>query len=72
MCPHIPRCPDAAAPDRAAARIAAAHPEQGWNLLCNGVVLFQDAGALLPDGRALPPPLELPRWCAPASQRRAA
>ena len=26
----------------------ASHPEQGWSLLCNGVVIFEDTGALLP------------------------
>ena len=31
------------------------HPEQGWSLLCNGVVVFDDAGALLPDGRVVDP-----------------
>jgi hypothetical protein len=31
------------------------HPGQGWSLLCNGVVLFDDGGALLPDGRAVAP-----------------
>jgi uncharacterized protein DUF5999 len=25
------------------------HPEQGWSLLCNGVILFEDTGELLPD-----------------------
>ena len=55
MCGHQPRCPDALAPDRMAAHIVVSHPEQGWNLLCNGVVGFDDAGALLPDGRALDP-----------------
>lgn len=54
-CRHRPRCPDALAPDRSAARVAASHPVQGWSLLCNGVVLFDDGGALLPDGRAIPP-----------------
>jgi hypothetical protein len=34
----------------------ASHPEQGWSLLCNGVVVFDDGGALLPDGRSVPPP----------------
>jgi hypothetical protein len=29
------------------------HPEQGWSLLCNGVVLFDDDGELLPDGSAV-------------------
>jgi len=33
----------------------AAHPEQGWNLLCNGVVTFDDTGDLLPDGRVVAP-----------------
>jgi hypothetical protein len=37
------------------ARVAASHPEQGWSLLCNGVVLFDDAGMLLPDGEAIVP-----------------
>jgi hypothetical protein len=30
-------------------------PGQGWSLLCNGVVLFDDGGELLPDGRAVTP-----------------
>lgn len=30
------------------------HPEQGWGLLCNGVVVFEDTGELLPDGRGIP------------------
>jgi hypothetical protein len=51
MCTHHPRCPEALAPDRAAARVSVGHPEQGWSLLCNGVVLFDDAGTLLPDGK---------------------
>jgi hypothetical protein len=29
------------------------HPEQGWTLLCNGVVLFDDDGELLPDGQVV-------------------
>ena len=51
ICHHLPRCPAATAPDRHAARTVAAHPEQGWSLLCNGIVLFDDNGELLPDGR---------------------
>ena len=39
----------------ARARIAANHPGQGWSLLCNGVVLFDDGGALLPGGQAVAP-----------------
>ena len=55
ICRHLPRCPAATAPDRHAARTVAAHPEQGWSLLCNGVVLFDDNGELLPDGRVATP-----------------
>ena len=55
MCQHQPRCPDAWAPDHQAARTVASHPEQGWSLLCNGVLLFDDDGELLPDGQAVPP-----------------
>jgi len=39
-----------------AARVMVSHPEQGWSLLCNGVVLFDDAGALLPGGQGIAPP----------------
>jgi hypothetical protein len=56
MCQHQPQCPDALAADHLAARVVAGHPEQGWSLLCNGIVLFDDAGALLPGGRAIAPP----------------
>jgi hypothetical protein len=31
------------------------HPEQGCSLLCNGLVLFEDTGDLLPDGRVVTP-----------------
>ena len=55
MCPHNPPCPDASAPDREAAHTIASHPEQGWSLLCNGIVLFDDTGALLPGGQAVLP-----------------
>lgn len=56
MCQHQPQCPDALAPDRMAARVAVSHPEQGWSLLCNGIVLFDDAGALLPGGQVIVAP----------------
>ena len=52
MCPHQPPCPPADASDHDAARVVASHPEQGWSLLCNGVVVFEDYGELLPDGTA--------------------
>ncbi|MDT7575194.1 MAG: hypothetical protein QOH17_1527 [Pseudonocardiales bacterium] len=51
-CHHSPHCPSAEATDRDAAHVIAAHPEQGWSLLCNGVVLFEDFGELLPDGQS--------------------
>jgi hypothetical protein len=55
MCRHQPPCPAADAADRDAARVVASHPEQGWSLLCNGVVSFEDTGDLLPDGRIIAP-----------------
>lgn len=55
MCSHQPPCPPPKAYDREAARVVAAHPEQGWSLLCNGVVLFDDTGELLPDGGIIDP-----------------
>ena len=78
MCQHQPRCPDALALDRMAARVAVSHPEQGWSLLCNGIVLFDDAGALLPGGQAVAAPaaalLTAARWlsCPPSWRRTAA
>ena len=55
MCPHTPPCPDAKAPDREAARTVVSHPEQGWSLLCNGIVVFEDTGELLPGGDTIAP-----------------
>ncbi|MEV6522048.1 DUF5999 family protein [Longispora sp. NPDC051575] len=55
MCPHQPACPTAEAVDREAARITHHHPEQGWSLLCNGVIIFEDTGELLPDGQTIAP-----------------
>lgn len=60
MCPHTPQCPVADAPDHDAARVVADHPEQGWSLLCNGVVVFDDSGEILPGGYAVEPPPSLP------------
>lgn len=55
MCAHQPSCPPAEAVDRDAARALASFPEQGWTLLCNGVIVFDDTGELLPDGRPIAP-----------------
>ncbi|MFG2463354.1 DUF5999 family protein [Streptomyces sp. NPDC048523] len=54
-CRHTPKCPTADSPDREAAHVVASHPEQGWSLLCNGVLVFEDTGELLPDGRVIAP-----------------
>ncbi len=51
MCQHWPPCPSAQARDHTAARVVAAHSEQGWNLLFNGVVVFDDTVELFPDGQ---------------------
>ena len=55
MCPHTPQCPEPHGPDREAARTIISHPEQGWSLLCNGVVIFEDTGELLPGGAVIAP-----------------
>ncbi|MFF3127845.1 DUF5999 family protein [Streptomyces sp. NPDC057908] len=55
MCTHMPKCPAADSPDREAAHIVASHPEQGWSLLCNAVLVFEDTGELLPDGQIIAP-----------------
>ena len=55
MCQHQPPCPSADSADRESARLVAHHPEQGWSLLCNGVLLFEDTGELLPDGKIIAP-----------------
>ena len=55
MCSHQPPCPPADHRDRDAARTVAFHPEQGWSLLCNGVIVFDDMGEILPGGGAIPP-----------------
>ncbi|MDQ1674516.1 MAG: hypothetical protein QOC98_3078 [Frankiaceae bacterium] len=49
MCTHWPACPTATDAARYAARVVSAQPVQGWSLLCNGVILFEDTGELLPD-----------------------
>lgn len=54
-CTHQPPCPSADAPDHESAQLLICHPEQGWSLLCNGVVHFEDTGEPLPDGRVIAP-----------------
>ncbi|MCB5911057.1 DUF5999 family protein [Streptomyces pinistramenti] len=55
MCQHRSPCPAATAPDAEAAHLVAGYPEQGWSLLCNGVVLFEDTGELSPNGQVIAP-----------------
>ncbi|MFI6333506.1 DUF5999 family protein [Streptomyces sp. NPDC050535] len=52
MCSHQPSSPSA---DGNAQHIVAAHPEQGWNLLCDGAIVFDDTGELHPDGSVIAP-----------------
>ncbi|MER6124938.1 DUF5999 family protein [Streptomyces sp. NPDC001795] len=52
MCSHHSMCPSS---DNTTAHVVAAHPEQGWSLLCNGVIVFDDTGELLPDGSVIAP-----------------
>jgi hypothetical protein len=63
MCQHSPTCPSAEQADHDAARVVSSHPEQGWSLLCNGVVVFEDTGELLPDRQVVAPHRpECRRW----------
>ena len=51
-CPHVPPCPSATSPDAAAARIVSQHLEDcGYALLCNGAVLLEGDGLLVPTPR---------------------
>ena len=72
MCPHTPTCPASSAPDREAAHTIVSHPEQGWSLLCNGVVTFEDTGELLPGGAFIAPhrPTDLAAFDRPANVAR--
>ncbi|SDO96221.1 hypothetical protein SAMN04487981_11531 [Streptomyces sp. cf386] len=52
MCSHQSSCPSSEHPS---AHVVAAHPEQGWSLLCDGAIVFDDSGELLADGRVVAP-----------------
>jgi hypothetical protein len=47
-CTHQPACPASDSADARAARVVADHWEQGWALLCNGMLVFDDEGVLTP------------------------
>jgi hypothetical protein len=69
MCTHQPKCPSADSPARQLAHTVAFHPEQGWSLLCNGVVVFDDLGELLPTPAAAPTaPIDLTSAAVPAAR----
>jgi len=55
MCAHYPICPATTATDHAAARVLVHQDDLGWSLLCNGVIVFDDTGEILPGGRAVAP-----------------
>jgi hypothetical protein len=52
---HQPPCPTPEGAGRHPAAVVTAHPEQGWSLLCDGTLVFDDTGELLPDGRVVDP-----------------
>ena len=52
--PDLPPRAIPSAVDRSSPAVAS-FPEQGWSLLCNGVILFEDTGELLPDGSVIDP-----------------
>jgi hypothetical protein len=60
MCDHEPRCPRAGSAQQSMAQCRVSHAEQGWALLCNGLILFEDGGAILPTGEAVAPPVRRP------------
>lgn len=55
MCNHSPACPSADSTDHAAARVIAHQDDVGWSLLCNGVIVFDDTGEILPGGATVAP-----------------
>lgn len=55
MCSHQPPCSTADSVSHPSAAIVSSHPEQGWSLLCDGTIVFDDTGELLPDGRVVSP-----------------
>lgn len=65
VCQHKPSCPPWNAVDRQAARVMAPHPEQGWSLLCNAVVLLTTVVSYCPtDARCRRPGRLAETWPA--------
>ncbi|MBX7549446.1 DUF5999 family protein [Streptomyces sp. NPDC004232] len=63
MCSCRSSCPASATAPR---HPVAAHPEQGWTLLCDGSIVFDDSGELHADGSVVPP-CRLPAERPPAA-----
>jgi hypothetical protein len=64
MCSHQISCPSF---DGSDVHVVAAHPEQGWSLLCDGAIVFDDSGELTPEGKVVAPhrvPAERPAVAA--------
>ncbi|MFE8941118.1 DUF5999 family protein [Streptomyces sp. NPDC007872] len=61
VCGHSVECPPATAQDCEAAKIRVHRPEIGCSELCNGVLIFEDTGCLLPTGGIVEPRRPLPR-----------
>ncbi|WEH37881.1 DUF5999 family protein (plasmid) [Streptomyces sp. AM 4-1-1] len=61
VCGHLVECPPATAQDCEAAKIRLHQPEIGCSELCNGVLIFEDTGCLLPTGDVVEPRRPLPR-----------
>ncbi|MFG2793661.1 DUF5999 family protein [Streptomyces sp. NPDC048419] len=55
MCSNQPSCAISDSAAHHTTVIVAAHPEQGWSLLSDGTIVFDDTGELLPDGRVVDP-----------------
>lgn len=70
FCTHTPACPPFDHPARDTAAAVAVHPEQGWSLLCNGVIVFADTGEILPDGRTIGPHRAEPEHAEPGAAPR--
>ncbi|MFF7359015.1 DUF5999 family protein [Streptomyces filipinensis] len=56
----VPPGPAAHASDRVTTTVVARHDEQGWSLMSDDSIVFDDTGELLPDGRIVPPHRPVP------------
>jgi hypothetical protein len=54
-CTHRPICPDWNTSSHDMAKVVADHHEQGFIRLCNGVIILDDTGEILPNGTLVAP-----------------